>query len=382
MAPTSTRSSRRPWSSGPRPASSPRATSPSSWVWATSSGSPPAPTWCCPLIATAIIAVAFEPARRRAQGWADRLVYGHRATPYEALARLSTQLSLGAQRDDLFTGLASTVAEGVGAAEVTLWVGSGDELVAVASWPPRNGQNSELAAAPRDLASLEEGGRTHVRPILHQGALRGAVTLTKAPGEVLTAAEDRLLRDLAAQAGLVIDNVGSGPSYRTACTRSLCRPRSSGRRPSASWPLRTRRAAASSASPRRRPAAFGHAGRDPAGRVRRCRICRRCSSRRPSGRGAPPAQPGLVRTAGDGTGHPPRHPHPGGARGRPGFLAERSPVPVTLNVALGRRLAAGSRGNRLFRGERGVDERGKALRRLERGGDRDPQKRPTVGRGN
>ena len=162
------------------------------------------------LVATAMVAVAFEPARRRVQGWADRLVYGHRVTPYEALARLSSQLSLGSQRAELFAGLASTVAEGVGAAEVRLWVGSGDELVAVASWPPPAGRGSQLSAAPRDLASLEAGGRTHVRPILHQGAVRGAVTLTKAPGEALTAAEDRLLGDLVAQAGLVIDNVGLG----------------------------------------------------------------------------------------------------------------------------------------------------------------------------
>jgi signal transduction histidine kinase len=40
--------------------------------------------------------------------------------------------------------------------------------------------------------------------------LRGAVTLTPAPGEVLTAAETRLLDDLVAQTGLVIDHVGLG----------------------------------------------------------------------------------------------------------------------------------------------------------------------------
>jgi len=159
--------------------------------------------------ATAIVAVAFEPAHRRVQRWADRLVYGHRPTPYEALARLSTQLSLGGQRADLLAGLASTVADGVGASEVTLWVGSGDELVAVASWPPRAGQDSRLTL-PANLASLGHGGRTYVRTIVHQGALRGAVTLTKAPGEELTASEDRLIRDLVAQAGLVLDNVGLG----------------------------------------------------------------------------------------------------------------------------------------------------------------------------
>ncbi|HEX2274396.1 MAG TPA: histidine kinase [Acidimicrobiales bacterium] len=173
-------------------------------------GASASPNLLLSLLATAIVAVAFEPARRRVQRWIDRLVYGDRPTPYEALARLSAHLSHGGQRAELFAGLASTVADGVGASEVTLWVGSGDELVAVASWPPRAGEDPQLAATPMDVASLGQGGRTHVRPVLHHGKLRGAITLTKAPGEVLSADEDRLLNDLVAQAGLVIDNVGLG----------------------------------------------------------------------------------------------------------------------------------------------------------------------------
>lgn len=160
------------------------------------------------LVATAVVAVAFEPVRRRVQVLADRLVYGHRPTPYEALARLSNQLSLDGQRADLLAGLASTFAKGVGAAEATLWAGAEDQLVPVASWPPAAGQDAPVSVAVADLAPLGGGGRTHVRTIVHQGTLRGAVTLTKAAGEALTTAEDRLLGDLVAQAGLVIDNVG------------------------------------------------------------------------------------------------------------------------------------------------------------------------------
>jgi signal transduction histidine kinase len=163
------------------------------------------------LVATAGIALAFDPVRRRVQGWADRLVHGDRPTPYEALARLSEQLGHTGEHDALLAGLASTVADGVGAAEVTLWVGSENELVAVASWPPPPaGEHRHLTAVPTEIEALGRRARTHVRRIVHQGRLRGAVTLTKAPGEVLTSAEERLLGDLAAQAGLVIDNVGLG----------------------------------------------------------------------------------------------------------------------------------------------------------------------------
>jgi len=159
------------------------------------------------LLVTAVIAVAFDPARRRVQRGIDRLVYGDRPTPYEALARLSSQLSHGGDRVDLFAGLASTVADGVGATDVTLWVGSDHELVAVATWPPTA---ISVTGRTATLSVLEGGDRAHVRPIVHDGKLCGAVTLTKAPGEALSASEDRLLGDLAAQAGLVIDNVGLG----------------------------------------------------------------------------------------------------------------------------------------------------------------------------
>ncbi|MER5345520.1 histidine kinase [Streptomyces mirabilis] len=167
-----------------------------------------------PLAATALVAVVFERVRRQVQTAADRLVYGRRPTPYESLARLSTHVSRGGHDADLFTGLASTIADGVGAAEVTLWVGAEAELVAVATWPPAAVAATPVVTAPTTLAALDDGGRTHVRAIDSRGAVRGAVTLTKARGEALTVAEDRLLQDLVAQAELVLDNIGLGEELR------------------------------------------------------------------------------------------------------------------------------------------------------------------------
>src|SRR4029450_517809 len=43
-------------------------------------------------VAAAVVALAFQPARRRAQRFADRLVYGKRATPYEVLSQFSDRL--------------------------------------------------------------------------------------------------------------------------------------------------------------------------------------------------------------------------------------------------------------------------------------------------
>ncbi|HET9848098.1 MAG TPA: hypothetical protein VFR68_06030, partial [Candidatus Dormibacteraeota bacterium] len=45
------------------------------------------------IAATALVAVAFQPLRARAQRLANRLVYGERATPYEVLSRFSERIS-------------------------------------------------------------------------------------------------------------------------------------------------------------------------------------------------------------------------------------------------------------------------------------------------
>ncbi len=149
------------------------------------------------LLATAVVAVAFEPLRRRAQRLADRLVYGPRATPYEALSRLSAQLD--AAPEELLDGIAATVASAVGAREVIVWVGDEERLVPRAGWPHLV---DGVDAAP--LTRLDPGPRCHVRPVVDHGTVRGAITVRKPPGEHLTAGEERLLTDLVAQTGLVI----------------------------------------------------------------------------------------------------------------------------------------------------------------------------------
>ncbi|WP_159081570.1 sensor histidine kinase [Nocardioides sediminis] len=149
------------------------------------------------LAATAAVAVVFEPVRRRAQELADRLVYGRRATPYETLSRLSAQLSRN--DDDLLEGLAATVAGGIGASEVVVWLGDAERMEAVAAWPDRP------PAGPRPLAELASR-RELVRPVTRDGTVQGALVLTTPPGEPLTPEADQLLDDLVAQTGLVIDH--------------------------------------------------------------------------------------------------------------------------------------------------------------------------------
>lgn len=165
------------------------------------------------LVTTAAVALTFEPLRRRAQRLADRLVYGHRATPYQALSQLSAHLNDGPQA--LLDGIAATVASAVGAKEVILWVGGEERLVPQAWWPI-----SVQAEVPATLASLS-GPRWHVRPVVHHGTVRGALTLRKPASEPLTASEDRLLADLVAQTGLVLVQQDQAREIQAAARRMI-----------------------------------------------------------------------------------------------------------------------------------------------------------------
>ncbi|MFF4128775.1 histidine kinase [Microbispora rosea] len=169
------------------------------------------------LLATAVVAVAFEPLRRRAQRLADRLVYGPRATPYEALSRLSAQLT--AAPEELLDGIAATVASALGAREVVVWVGDEACMAPRAGWPQPVGRTDPAPLSDLHHGLHHGGPRWHVRPIVDQGTARGAIAVRKPPGEPLTAAEERLLTDLVAQTGLVIVQQEQAQQLQAAARR-------------------------------------------------------------------------------------------------------------------------------------------------------------------
>jgi signal transduction histidine kinase len=159
------------------------------------------------ILATAIVAVAFQPVRERVQHFANRLVYGKRATPYEVLAEFSGKVAETYATEDVLPRMARTVAEGTGAAHAEVWLRSGSELRAAGSWPEDGAADSKSHVA-LDGQLPDFDGVDHAIAVRHQGELLGALTVTKPAGEPLTPAEEGLLADLASQAGLVLRNVG------------------------------------------------------------------------------------------------------------------------------------------------------------------------------
>ncbi|MEO7061032.1 MAG: hypothetical protein ABI083_15020 [Lapillicoccus sp.] len=140
------------------------------------------------LLATAVVALAFQPMRRRLVRVADRLAFGVAAAPYEALADLSRRLGESPDPSALLPAVAEAAAHAVNAnrAIVVLRLETGPDLSAV--W-------DTVGAAGPTTAAWET-------PVLDHGERLGSIAVSMPPGHSLRPPDQRLLADLADQAGL------------------------------------------------------------------------------------------------------------------------------------------------------------------------------------
>ncbi len=143
---------------------------------------------------TALVAVLFEPVRTRTQRWANRLVFGRKATPYEVLADLTTRLAAAESYEGLLERMAARLADGIGAARAAVWVAEDGGYRALAAHPP--------LATREVLASTIPGW---VVPIEHDEDTVGVLSVETRRGEMLSPTERRLTEDLAGSAGLVLN---------------------------------------------------------------------------------------------------------------------------------------------------------------------------------
>ncbi len=158
------------------------------------------------ILATAIVAVGFQPVRTRLQKVANRLVYGERASPYEVLAQFSARVAGSYPTDDVMPRMAQMLAEGTGAQRADVWLRTGTTWRDAAVWPTTATVVGSIATPDDTLPPVN--GANRLVEVRHQGDLLGALGVTKRPGESLTPVEENLLTHLAGQAGLVLRNVG------------------------------------------------------------------------------------------------------------------------------------------------------------------------------
>jgi hypothetical protein len=101
------------------------------------------------LVAIAVVALAFQPVRSRVLRWADRLVYGQRAVPYEALADFSRRIGGTASPDELLPLFAEAAALSVGARRARVDVDVPGTSGLSVSWPTdAEGADDQPAVPP------------------------------------------------------------------------------------------------------------------------------------------------------------------------------------------------------------------------------------------
>jgi len=136
-------------------------------------GSGGRPNLALSIVATAIVAVAFQPVRERIQKVANRLVYGKRATPYEVLSQFSERVAESYAADDVLPRMARVLADGTGAVRSDVWLRSGDLLRQASSWP----QDSDPTEPARIVGGALPDVPGAARVVEAEGPVRGGCGL-------------------------------------------------------------------------------------------------------------------------------------------------------------------------------------------------------------
>ena len=158
------------------------------------------------IAAVAIVAVAFEPLRNKLQHWANRLVFGERATPYEVLARTTAQLAGTGGVEDALEQVTQLVVDGTGATDAVLWLKVGGRLQSRAATPSSVLEGlSDVPMPKADLPDLEGDAST---PVRHGGEILGALSISMPRGVIVSGLDEKMLNDVAAGTGLLLRNIG------------------------------------------------------------------------------------------------------------------------------------------------------------------------------
>lgn len=152
------------------------------------------------IAATAVVAIAFQPVRTRVEHWANRLVYGERATPYEVLARFS-QRAAEMSDEHLLERIPRLIVDGTRASGAALWVKSEAGFRTAASWP-----ESDIIRTIEMEDTFTDPDANYSLPVLHDDELLGGISLVNERGETISPAEEELLANLADGMGLALRN--------------------------------------------------------------------------------------------------------------------------------------------------------------------------------
>ncbi len=141
------------------------------------------------LLATGLIAVLFQPLRTRLQRMINRLMYGERDDPYIVLSRLGHRLETTLIPEAVLPMIVETVAQALKLPYAALALKQGDAFSVTASY-----------GLPQD--------KPFILPLVYHSETIGQLLLgPRAIGDSFTAADRRLLEDIARQAAVAVHAV-------------------------------------------------------------------------------------------------------------------------------------------------------------------------------
>jgi signal transduction histidine kinase len=161
------------------------------------------------------LGVAFRPVMRVARHLSDRIVYGRRATPYEVLTEFSERMGTSYATEDVLPRMAQVLGEGTGADVARIWLLVGSEFRAAASWPA----DTVPPMPVRVRSGMFEVPGEAMTEVRDRGELLGALSLRMPASDPMSPSKEKLVKDLAAQAGLVLRNVGLVEDVRASRQR-------------------------------------------------------------------------------------------------------------------------------------------------------------------
>ncbi|HET9420860.1 MAG TPA: GAF domain-containing protein [Nocardioides sp.] len=144
------------------------------------------------LLATALVAIAFQPLRRAVIRLANRIAYGARAQPYEALSDFSRRLADTPTSSELLPAVAEAAGLALAARRVAVTCQVADSDV-VWDGPTRGDPSGESTAS-------------HVVPVRSGSQVLGSIRVDLLETRPLRPADERLLTALADQAAVAFRN--------------------------------------------------------------------------------------------------------------------------------------------------------------------------------
>jgi signal transduction histidine kinase len=187
------------------------------------------------MLAAAVAAIGYLPARDRLLASATRFVYGAKEAPDEALRTFGSRLTRAIPMDELLLQLAESLRKTMGLTRAEVYTGAGDVLERAVSVPDAGPRSIVVTARERPIvtragvsgsawasvwlpALLE--GRQHeqlrVAAASHGGELLGLIVVERpAAADSFSEDDDRVLTELARQVGLAFHNAQLDTALQT-----------------------------------------------------------------------------------------------------------------------------------------------------------------------